>query len=60
MAKQKTADAKITLIEQLKLSIGNISAAIESQCQSVFGNKPITRCVAMLRSGLRRIVVWST
>ena len=38
MAKQKTLDAKVTLIEQLKLSIGNISAAIESQCQSVFGN----------------------
>ena len=38
MAKQKTTDAKVTLIEQLKLSIGNISAAIESQCQSVFGN----------------------
>ncbi len=38
MAKQKTVDAKVTLIEQLKLSIGGISAAIESQCQSVFGN----------------------
>lgn len=38
MAKQKIVDAKITLIDQLKLSIGSISAAIESQCQTVFGN----------------------
>lgn len=38
MATQKTLEAKITLIEQLKLQIGNISAAIESQGQSVFGN----------------------
>lgn len=38
MATQKTIEAKITLIEQLKLQIGSISAAIESQGQSVFGN----------------------
>ena len=38
MATQKTIEARITLIEQLKLQIGSISAAIESQGQSVFGN----------------------
>lgn len=38
MATQKTMEAKITLIEQLKLQIGSISAAIESQGQNVFGN----------------------
>lgn len=38
MANQKTIEAKITLIEQLKLQIGSISAAIESQGQNVFGN----------------------
>lgn len=38
MATQKTIEAKITLIEQLKLQIGSISAAIESQGQNVFGN----------------------
>ena len=37
MAKQKNAEARLTLIEQLKLQIGNISAAIEGQGQSVFG-----------------------
>lgn len=37
MATQKTAEARLTLIEQLKLQIGNISSAIESQGQSVFG-----------------------
>ena len=38
MAKRKTTEAKVTLIEQLKLQVGNISAAIESHGQSVFGN----------------------
>jgi len=38
MAKRKITAANITLIEQLKLQIGNISAAIESQGQNVFGN----------------------
>lgn len=37
MATRQTAEARLTLIEQLKLQIGNISAAIESQGQSVFG-----------------------
>lgn len=37
MATQKTAEARLTLIEQLKLQIGNISAVIETQGQSVFG-----------------------
>lgn len=37
MAKKKTAEARLTLIEQLKLQIGNISAEIEDRGQSVFG-----------------------
>lgn len=37
MAKRKT-EAKVTLIEQLKLQIGSISSAIESQGQNVFGS----------------------
>ena len=37
MATQKTAEARLSLIEQLKLQIGNISAAIENQGQNVFG-----------------------
>lgn len=38
MVKRKTTEAKVTLIEQLKLQVGHISAAIESHGQSVFGN----------------------
>lgn len=37
MAKEKTAEARLTLIEQLKLQIGNISAQIEDRGQNVFG-----------------------
>ena len=37
MAKQKSVEARLTLIEQLKLQMGSISAAIEGQGQSVFG-----------------------
>lgn len=37
MAEQKTVEARLTLIEQLKLHIGHIAAAIEGQGQSVFG-----------------------
>lgn len=37
MTKQENVEASLTLIEQLKLQIGNISAAIEGQGQSVFG-----------------------
>lgn len=38
MAKRNSAEAQFTLIEQLKLQIGNISAAIETRGQSVFGD----------------------
>ena len=37
MAKQSNVEARLTLIEQLKLQIGHIAAAIEGQGQSVFG-----------------------
>ncbi|MHB8914369.1 MAG: STAS domain-containing protein, partial [Thiobacillus sp.] len=37
MAKQKNVEARLTLIEHLKLQIGHIAAAIEGQGQSVFG-----------------------
>ena len=38
MAKRDSAEAQFTLIEQLKLQIGNISSAIETRGQSVFGD----------------------